>query len=90
MCGGTGGKHSLRRFAPRFRVVDGTTFIEVFASDRSHMRTGSGAWTQPPPPWAAPGNGMNLARFIDMDDAFVGDRMDLAGFRRRFAPHAGI
>jgi protein N-terminal glutamine amidohydrolase len=69
------------QIAPRFRVIEGDEFRTVFSSDRSHM-IGSG---QPFPTWARIGEGMgNLSRFIDMDDVFVGDVVDLRGLRAFF------
>lgn len=62
--------------APRFRVVDAPTFIETFASDRTHME-GTG---RPYPAWGPIGAGMNLMRFVDVDDPFVGERLDRATF----------
>jgi len=69
--------------APRFRVVDSETFQATFSSDRSHMQGQENP--PPPPPWPAPfapDRGMNLPRFIDMTDAFVGTLMDFVAFRR--------
>ncbi len=51
---------------PRFRVVDAATYVETFASDRSHMLTA------PHPAWPIIGTGMNLMRFVDMEAPFVG------------------
>lgn len=88
---------AYRHHAPCFRAVPSGVFVETFASDRSHMRSADGVWIRPPPPWPAPGTGSgppgettpavgtNLARFIDMDDDFIGERFDLAGLRDRFA-----
>lgn len=57
---------------PWFRVVDGGTFIERFASDRRHMRAPSG-WRAAPPPWPPIGSGaFNLFEFVDMSDGGVG------------------
>jgi hypothetical protein len=71
---------------PRFRVVDADTYRAVFSSDRAHMRAPDGRELQPFPPWPRIGDGgSNLARFLDMDDAFVGERHDLASLRARFA-----
>ncbi len=66
--------------APRFRVIDGDRFLEVFASDRSHMRSGEG-WRALPPPWPPIGQGMNLMRFVDMESEFEGRVVELSGLR---------
>ena len=65
-------------FAPKFRVIDADRFLEVFASDRSHMRTKEG-WQRPPPPWPPIGEGMNLMRFVDMNEEFEGTLVGLEG-----------
>ena len=69
-------------FAPRFRVIDAERFLEVFASDRSHMRTDEG-WQRPPPEWPPIGAGMNLMRFVDMEAPFEGEVSDLAGLKAK-------
>jgi hypothetical protein len=65
--------------APRFRVVSAARFVEVFASDRSHMRDAGGAYRASPPPWAPIGIGSNLMRFADMSDGFEGEVCALDG-----------
>jgi protein N-terminal glutamine amidohydrolase len=67
---------------PRFRVVGAADFARTFASDRAHMRTRSGRFRKPPPPWPAilpPGVEPNLMRFVDMTEPFVGEVLDLRG-----------
>lgn len=57
---------------PKVRVVNGREYLDHFASDRRHMRYGSG-WISPPPPYA-PIVGQfatrpwNLDEFKSMDD----------------------
>lgn len=34
-----------------FRMVSGRALTSRFESDRSHMRSESGGWSAPPPPW---------------------------------------
>jgi protein N-terminal glutamine amidohydrolase len=67
--------------APVFRVVAADRYRREFASDRSHMREDDGSYRQPPPSWPAIGGVGNLARFVDMDDRFVGEVMDLTELR---------
>ena len=69
---------------PYFRVVPAADFRDRLVSDRSHMKT-AGGWRQPPPP--RPGNGTgpsNLQRFLDFDDAFVGECLWLEGVLEKF------
>jgi hypothetical protein len=63
---------------PRFRVIDVEEFVRVFASDRSHMAGQS----TPAPSWPPIGRGMNLMRFVDMEDPIAGSVVDLHGLRR--------
>jgi hypothetical protein len=72
---------------PRFRVVEASRFLEVFASDRAHMLDERGEYRAAPPPWppiGAAGAASNLLRFVDVEAAFEGERFDLAGLRARF------
>lgn len=76
---------------PRFRVVEAAELRARFASDRSHMRTGEG-WSAPPPSWPpihAGAEVMNLDRFLDMEDGFAGELLDLDGLRARFLAAGG-
>jgi protein N-terminal glutamine amidohydrolase len=57
-------------FAPRFRVVPKATYVSMFASDRSHMKTPAGTWTHAPPAWPpiqSAESSMNLPRFWRVD-----------------------
>ncbi|KAK9841278.1 hypothetical protein WJX74_003027 [Apatococcus lobatus] len=57
-------------FARYFHVIEAATFLEGFASDRSHMKWPDGSWKAPPPPHscisAKDGCNMNLESFISM------------------------
>jgi hypothetical protein len=76
----------IAQHTPRFRVVPVDEFLSTFASDRSHMRSSTGGWVKPPPPWDAPGTTSNLKRFIDMHDNIAGEIFDVEGLRERFGP----
>jgi len=68
-------------FEPVFRLIDGDRFGATFASDRSHMRDKQGRWVHSPPLWpspAAPGQVMNLMRFVDMENDWEGNVYRLA------------
>jgi hypothetical protein len=70
---------------PRFRLVPRAAFLDVFSSDRSHMRDGSGAPRAPFPPWPAPFRaelGHTLPRLLDLDDAIAGAVTGAAGLLR--------
>lgn len=70
---------------PRFRVVAGEVFLATFSSDRSHMRDLRGRELAPFPNWPAPyepTRGMNLMRFVDVDDDIAGVVVDGAGLSR--------
>jgi hypothetical protein len=66
---------------PRFRVIEAPAYRESFASDRSHMIGPDGRPLRPPPPWSPIGKGMNLMRFVNMVEPFLGDVLDRDGFR---------
>lgn len=73
------------RFAPRFRVVDASTFVARFASDRRHMRTPAGGWRVPPPSWPVIGDGAhNLEAWVDVHDDTFGAAIDLDTLRHRW------
>lgn len=67
---------------PRFRIVEAAEFLRVFSSDRSHMLDARGRPRRAFPAWPAPfdpARGMNLMRFVDLDDAIAGVVTDAAG-----------
>lgn len=66
---------------PRFRVIDGPTYVRTLQTDRRHMRAGD-LWHAPPPPWPAIGDGFNLFDFVRMPAG--ADVLDLDGLTRRF------
>jgi hypothetical protein len=79
-------------FAPSFRVVRAEQFVDVFASDRSHMQRADGSFRKPPPSWpmiGKPGTASNLTHFIDMEHKFVGDVLSLPDLREKFLASDG-
>jgi hypothetical protein len=66
---------------PRFRVIDAPAFVASFASDRSHMMGADGRPLKPLPPWPPIGKGMNLMRFVDVTEPFLGEITDIGGLR---------
>ena len=79
----------LASLRPRFRVVPAAVYREAFCTDRSHMRV-QGEWLSDPPPWPAIGNGTNLMRFVDVEDPFLGEILDIEELRSRLAPSAPV
>lgn len=71
--------------APRFRIVDASTFVSTFASDRRHMRAADGSWLEPPPPWACIGTGHNLDHFKAMSRDQGDDTLSLDELLRRYS-----
>lgn len=71
-----------------FRVVPSALFLQLFASDRRHMKKADGSWMKPPPPHPCISTkeaAHNLDEFISMDSsAGVGEVMSLTDFVKRF------
>lgn len=67
-------------YQPLFRLVEANVFVDIFASDRSHMQRPDGSFLKPPPNWpmlGKPGDSSNLMHFIDMRLPFVGEVLSL-------------
>ena len=73
-----------QRFAPKFRVVPATDYLQHFASDRRHMRDANGGWLAPPPAWPPIGDGSNLMDFVDMEKDFYGEVFSLGELPKHF------
>lgn len=76
------------RLGPVFRLLDSETYVEVFSSDRSHMRDEQGAYKKPSPPWEPiydPAKGHTLDRLVDMSDRFAGEVVGGDEMSRRFS-----
>lgn len=74
------------RFMPLFRVLDGDEYLELFSSDRAHMRNEDGSWKQPPPAWTAihrPGR-PSFMKLVDMTGEAPGVVMGLDQLRKNF------
>jgi hypothetical protein len=72
-------------FQPRFGWFPADQWRREFSSDRQHMRSASGGWQQPPPPWppiqgASTGTGLPLASAI----AQAREGLDLAQLASRW------
>ncbi|KAF3336870.1 protein N-terminal glutamine amidohydrolase [Carex littledalei] len=66
-----------------FRIVHAPTFLQYFASDRSHMKNASGNWISPPPTYnpiiAEDGTTQNLNEYMKMhapDDCSMKELVD--------------
>ena len=67
-------------FRPRFALIPAADYRRDLYSDRSHMRTPTGGWQQPPPPWPAITSGTRtLTAYLDSAT------IDLGGIIDRFA-----
>lgn len=71
-----------------FRVIPAGTFLENFASDRSHMKGEGGEWMQTPPTWdciATERTKHNLEEYISMEEGTgEGVVLNLEDFRKMF------
>ena len=71
-------------FHPLFRLIDASTFLTTFSSDRRHMRTDDD-WLCAPPPWPCirgdTDDPHTLSRFITMDSSNHGELMTLQQLR---------
>lgn len=77
-------------YEPMFRLIPSADYHKSLSTDRSHMKDERGRWRKPPPPWAAPWcaqASMNLERFLDLEDDFVGEVMTLDALCARFLPN---
>jgi len=69
-------------FQPLFRLIPGDSYLDLFSSDRRHMRRLDGSWLKGPPPWQplhGPGTDdpHELARILDLGDPRWGPLVDL-------------
>ncbi|BES97621.1 Hypothetical protein NTJ_10435 [Nesidiocoris tenuis] len=78
-------------FKRKFRVIPAASYLEVFASDRSHMLRKDGndaSYLSPPPPYPplrSRDSTNNIQEFISMSDSNeYGEVFDLRGFLRFF------
>jgi hypothetical protein len=62
--------------APLFRLVPAHDYRAHFASDRGHMRTATGGWLHPPPPWPPIGAGMRLPDYRRVTADGPGELLD--------------
>jgi protein N-terminal glutamine amidohydrolase len=67
-------------FRPRFALIPATDYRRDLYSDRSHMRTPTGDWQQPRPPWPAITNGTR-----SLTEYLATATLDLGGLIGRFA-----
>ena len=75
-------------YRPLFRLLTSQEYLQHLSTDRSHMREKNGNWLAPPPEWEPsfqPELGMNLFRFVQMEEEFVGEVLDLPAMWRRFS-----
>ncbi|XP_075996292.1 protein N-terminal glutamine amidohydrolase [Genypterus blacodes] len=79
-----------RTFHRKLRIIQAKSFLQNFASDRSHMKTAEGTWTVPPPaypPIQTAESHMNLDDFISMKPSVGwGGVYSLDHFLQRFMP----
>ncbi|MEM7158728.1 MAG: hypothetical protein AAF799_38155 [Myxococcota bacterium] len=64
-------------FTARCRVISAARYRATLCTDRSHMLDEQGQARAPLPSWPAIGQGTNLMRFVDLDQAFEGEVVEL-------------
>lgn len=67
-------------FQSLFRLLTPQEYIHHLSTDCSHMKDEEGKWLQPPPDWESPfqsESGMNLFQFVQMEEDFIGEVLDL-------------
>ncbi len=75
-------------YQPLFRLLSPQDYILNLSTDRSHMKDKESDYLQPAPDWESPfqpEKGMNIFRFVQMEEDFIGEVMDLQMVRERFA-----
>ncbi|MCP4504438.1 MAG: hypothetical protein GY822_31390 [Deltaproteobacteria bacterium] len=71
---------------PSFRHMSSEAFVEIFQSDRGHMKDDSGLWRAPPPSWPPPSTkGNNIGEFADMTEETPGQVLSLQETIARFS-----
>lgn len=71
------------KFSPRFLAISAADYRRDLRSDRSHMRTASGGWQHPPPPWPLiAGGSVTLAEYVARARRGIG----LEELRRQLTP----
>lgn len=69
---------------PMFKIIDSEQFVEIFSSDRSHMKVGD-QWLAQPPSWHTIGDSKsNLSMFIDMTNNDIGEILSYEEILERF------
>ncbi|KAL6456957.1 hypothetical protein MHYP_G00339200 [Metynnis hypsauchen] len=75
-------------FRRKMRVIPALTYLQKFASDRSHMKHSNGTWRMPPPSYPCietAESKMNLDDFISMDaNVGCGEVYKLSDFVQHF------
>jgi protein N-terminal glutamine amidohydrolase len=66
---------------PLFRVIPAADYRASFASDRSHMRSPTGGWLHPPPPWPPIGVEMRLQDYRSTAPGGPGELVDWRALR---------
>jgi len=82
------GSNIPEAYRPLFRLLTPQEYLRHLSTDRSHMRDENGDWLAPPPEWEPPfqpESGMNLFRFVQMQEEFVGEVLHLPAMWQRFA-----